>query len=195
MGKVDRLSKTFKASQDTINEWNMLYDNSLANSQGEFAQMLLDKWNSDDPAPKTEIKTIEKKLEPNQIVFNLSSAQLFAIRANVLSSKDFAEKQNKIIDSLLYGKPFLYFGNLYDPEFKNLWVRNIPITDKLTEEQKESAIRHNMAAFLVNMFLLHAIEGNLSARNVSAESIKAFIQKENANKKDADNKLNSKEDE
>lgn len=191
MGKVDRITKTFKASQETIDEWNLFYENSLANSQGEFAQLLLDKWNSEDPAPKTEIQTVEKQLEPNQVIINLTPAQLFAIRSNVTSSPHFAEKQNKIIDSLNGGRPFLYFGNLYDPEFKNLWVRNIPVTKEMTEEQKENAIRHNMAAFLVNMFLMHAIEGNLSVSNINAERIKAFI-KENTKKQQENEQIHRK---
>ena len=179
MAKKNRKSKTISGATETINWFDESFESSGANSQGEFLQRLLENWNQDEPAPKVETQTvtIEKELEQNQLLFNLSPAQAFAIRGNV-SSPGFAQKQNSLIDSLKGGSPFMYFGNLYDPAFQKLWVKNIVITKEMSEPEKEGAIKCNMSAFLVNMYLMHAIEGDVSASNINAASIKEFIGKE-----------------
>ncbi len=194
MEKIKFKSKTIKGAIETIDWFDKSCEASGANSQGEFLLKLLEKWNQDDPSPKVETKTvtIEKKLESNEILFKLSPEQLFAIRGNVLTP-EFAQKQNNIIDSLKRNPPFLYFGNLYDPIFRKLWVRNIVLTKEMNETEKEAAIKHNMIAFLVNMFIMHAIDGNLSNSNISAESIKNFIEKENLKQKQLKNTGNGKE--
>ncbi|WP_372648022.1 hypothetical protein [Draconibacterium sp.] len=172
-------SKTIQAARDTIILFNECNASSGANSQGEFLQMLLERWTQDDPAPKVEKETVtvEKELTKNQLLINLLPAQEFALRSNVLSP-DFAKRQNELIDTLKGTRPFLYFGSLYDPELQKLWVRNIVVTKQMTEAEKEAAIKHNMSAFLVNMYLMHAIDGNLSSISITADSIKEFIAKE-----------------
>ncbi len=155
------------------------FEASGANSQGEFITQLLEKWNAAEPPSNPEIKTVtvEKELQPNEIIVSLTPAQMFALRGTVLTFPDFAERQNEIIDSLNGSKPFLYFGNLYDPEFKKLWIRNIVITKTMSEPEKENVIKYNMGAFLINMFLMHIIEGNISETNINASNLKAFIRK------------------
>ena len=117
------------------------------------------------------------ELNDNEILLNLTPAQMFAIRETTLVDPNFAEIQNEIIDSLVpENKPFLYFGNLFEPEFQLLWVKNIPLTDDMTPEQREPAIRNNMAAFLLNMFLINFVEEKIDDSKATASSLKSFIQ-------------------
>ncbi|MEI7527169.1 MAG: hypothetical protein WCJ95_22655, partial [Mariniphaga sp.] len=119
--------------------------------------------------------------ESNEMILSLTPAQFFAINQTILS-EGFEATQNEILDSLTpENKPFFYFGNLYDEDFQTLWVRNIVRTKEMTESEKENAIRHNMAAYLVNMFMMHLIEGKISKTVVSAESLKAFLLEQNNN--------------
>ena len=123
------------------------------------------------------VKTSENKL--NEMQLSLTPAQLYALRENVLT-EGFAENQNDIIDSLTpANEPFLYFGNLFEPEFQSLWVKNIVLTDEMPEEEKETTIRHNMVSFLINMFLTHLIEGKIPDTSVTAKTLITFIQEQN----------------
>lgn len=123
------------------------------------------------------IRTLDSGLNKKDIVLSLSPVQVYALRETVLSKDNFAEGQNELIDSLIpENKPFLYFGNLFEPEFQLLWVKNIPLTDDMTPEQRESAIQHNMAAFLLNMFLTNFVEENIDDSKATASSLKSFIQ-------------------
>ncbi len=125
------------------------------------------------------VRTIEGNTEQNEMLLSLTPVQLYAIRETVLI-EEFAENKNEIIDSLNpENKPFLYFGNLFEPEFQSLWIRNIVLTDGMTQEEKENSIRHNMAAFLINMFLMNLIEGKVSCTPVTAENLKSYIQEHN----------------
>lgn len=129
------------------------------------------------PACNTSDLYLNRKLKDNEILLNLTPAQMFAIRETILSDPNFAENQNEIIDSLIpENKPFLYFGNLFEPEFQLLWVKNIPLTEDMTPEQRESAIQHNMAAFLLNLFLINFVEEKIDDSKVTASSLKSFIQ-------------------
>lgn len=124
------------------------------------------------------VRLIEGQSQQNEMILSLTSAQEHAIRETVLT-EGFAETQNEIIDSLNpENKPFLYFGNLFEPEIQSLWIRNIVLNDELPEDQKETAIRHNMAAFLINMFLMHLIEGKISETSVTAKTLITFIQEQ-----------------
>ena len=165
---------------DDIPYFDQSFQESGCSSQGEFMKKLLDKWNEPEKImqPKTEIRTIqiERELQTNEILFQLNPAQEYALRQTILSTPDFAEKQNEIIDSIKIGnRPFMYFGNLFAPEFQNVWLRSIPIDKEMSAEAKENAIRFNMSAFLVNMFMMHIIEGRITATKVDAESLKEFI--------------------
>lgn len=127
---------------------------------------------------KPVVIEIEPKLERNEILISLNPEQLFALRETVLSSEDFAAEHNILIDDLLSNnKPFLYFGKLYDTEFQGIWIKYQEITRYMTEEQKEHAVKHNMAAFLLNVFYRQLIEDNLSDSVVTAENLKEFIRK------------------
>ena len=126
-------------------------------------------------------KKSEDPLRPDEIVLSLTPAQLHAIRETV-SREGFAEEQNEILDDLKPDNtPFFYFGNLYESEFQMLWVRNIVLDEGMTQEQKETAIRHNMTAYLTNMFLMHLIEGKISKTSVNAEALKTFIREHDQN--------------
>jgi hypothetical protein len=175
---------TVRTSADTKEWFKNSFEASSANSQGDFLFKLLEKWNNDEPAREPEVKTItiEKNVQPNEILLKLTPLQLFALRGTVLSYPDFAERQNEIIDSLKRNKSFFYSSNLYDQDFHNVWIRNIVITKAMNEEQKESAIRHNMAAFLLNMLLVNIIDGNISSTRITAGMMKDFIRKQGSKK-------------
>ena len=177
MPKSKMRSTTFRLSEDGINYLNDTFDESGANSKGEFLTQLLDLWNEGRQEPEIKTVTVERNLAPEEILFSLSPSQLYGIRGTVLSSPDFAEKQNQVIDRLRSEKPFLYWGQLFEPEFQTLWIKNIPLTKTMSAEEKEKAIKHNMAAFLVNMFFVHLIEGKITDSQIDAESLKDFIHK------------------
>jgi len=133
---------------------------------------------TEDVPGEFSVRLIEGQSQQNEMILSLTPAQVHAIRETVLT-EGFAETQNEIIDSLNPdNKPFLYFGNLFEPEIQSLWVRNIVLNDELPEDQKETAIRHNMGAFLINMFLMHLIEGKISETSVTAKALIKFIQEQ-----------------
>lgn len=178
MTKANFGTTTIRSSVETQEFFKGLYEASGCNSQGEFLQKLCEKWNSPDETIEPVIRTVtvEKELLQSEIIMNLTAAQEYALRQTVLSSPDFAEQQNKIIDSLTAGeRPFLYFGNLFLPEFKSIWVKSIPLTKTMFPADREKAVKHNMSAFLINMFLTHIIEGRISATHVNADSLSEFI--------------------
>lgn len=174
------VNKNIRMAADDLPLFDQTFQESGCSSQGEFQRKLLEKWNEPEKIaePQTEIRTVhvEKQLLANEILLGLTPAQEYALRQTILSIPDFAEKQNEIIDSIKVGdRPFMYFGNLFAPEFQNVWVRSIPIVKTMTTGEKENAVRANMSAFLVNMFMMHIIEGRISATKVDAESLKEFI--------------------
>lgn len=181
MPKNTIASLTIRTASDIIDWFRQSFDGSGTSSQGEFLSKLLEKWNAQDnnagPQIKTETIEVEKQLQENELLINLSLAQMFALRGTVLGNPEFAQKQNEIIDRLKGNKPFLYSGELFSAEFKNIWIRNIVLTKAMTDEQKEAAIKFNMAAFLVNMFMVHLIEGNIDVSTIDAGKLKEFIAK------------------
>ncbi|SHF53326.1 hypothetical protein SAMN05444274_10695 [Mariniphaga anaerophila] len=187
MSKRNLRTVSIRMAQDAIEYLNSSFDESGANSKGEFIVQLLDKYNSAPSEPEVKTVTIEKPLQANELLIKLTPAQMFAIKGHILSTPDFAEKQNSIIDKLKGNAPLMYFGHLFDPELQKLWVRNIPIRKTMSEEEKETVVRHNMAAFLTNMFLSHLIEGNLGDSKINAKILKAFIQKSNMPAKENSN--------
>ncbi|WP_423129732.1 hypothetical protein [Gaoshiqia sp. Z1-71] len=172
---------TIRSSVD-VKEWfRESFEASGTNSQGEFLEKLLERWHREEPVQKAKVETIEvfrdREFSANEILMSLPPAQLFALRQTILSIPDFAEKQNEMIDSLSLGRPLFYFGNLYDKEFRSMWVRNTPIIKNMSDEERESAIKHNMYAFLLNMFSMHIVEGKLSCTKVTPDVLRDFIQK------------------
>lgn len=172
------VSRTWRTNPDRMNYYNQTFENSGVGTYEEFQMLLLDNYNKDDQ-PKIETRTVEvqKELQPNELIINLSSPELFALRGTILGTPIFAQTQNELIDRLKGKKPFLYSGELFSPEFKDIWVRNIVITKEMSAEQKEEAVKHNMAAFLRNMFMVHLIEGNISVSSIDAGQLKDFILK------------------
>lgn len=135
---------------------------------------------SEDVPSEFSVRLIEGNSQMNEMILSLTPAQLYAIRETVLT-EGFAEKNNEVTDSLNpENKPFLYFGSLFEPEFQLLWIRNIVLTDEMPEEEKEMAISHNMTAFLINMFLMHLIEGKISVTSVTAKTLITFIQEQDS---------------
>lgn len=181
---------TVRTSAETKDWFKNSFEVSSSNSQGEFLEKLLERWNNEAPAPEPEIVTVnierDRDLQQDEILLCLKPAQLFALRETVLTP-GFAEKQNTIIESLKGDRPWMNFSRLYEPEFLNLWTRNIVMTKTMTEAEKENAVRHNITAFLVNMFLVHIIEGNISPSMVNADNLKAFIIKTTPKKEIAPN--------
>lgn len=171
-------TKTLKMSQEDIEWWNDTFSVSNANSQGDFAHKLLERYNTEEQtAPEPEVITVfaDKELQENEIILSLTPAQLYALRGTVTSFPDYAERQNEIIDSLKGNAPFLYSGHLFDPEFKNIFVRNIPIKKDMPEADKQNAIKHNMTAFLINAFLVNFIDGKIKETRFTVHNLKAFI--------------------
>ena len=166
--------------EETEEVLKSVFEASEVLTMEEFLDNLIQKFNKPEKVNEAieETEAVKTPILPNEILLNLSPVQLYAIRETVLT-EGFAETQNEIIDSLNpENKPFLYFGNLFEPEIQSLWIRNIVLTDDLPEDEKETAIRHNMAAFLINMFLMHLIEGKISETSVTAKTLITFIQEQ-----------------
>ena len=179
MARSNQRSVTYRMNQDAIEYINNSFDASGANSKGEYIVKAVEFFNNSPLEPEVKTITIEKEkeLQSDELLLKLNPAQMYAIRGHVLSFPDFAEQQNEVIDSLKGKRPFLYGGYLYEPEFQALWVRNIPIVKNMSEAEKEKAIRHNMAAFLMNVFFVNIIEGNILKTAMNAQRLKNYIQK------------------
>jgi hypothetical protein len=175
---IKQVNTSIRMSADTKAYFDESFEASGANSKGEFITMMLERYNNPgDPVTVEKIVEVEKRTEQNEIFINLSPAQLFALRNTVLSGSDFAQKQNDIIDwyASKDNKPFLYPGSLFEPEFQSLWVKNKIITNQMTGEEKEAVIKFNMAAFLLNVFLMTLIKGEMPESLVDAVNLKAYI--------------------
>lgn len=119
---------------------------------------------------------VEKPLAENEILISLNPAQFFALRETVLSGENFAAKQNLLIDRIHNDdRPFFYFGKLFEPEFRTLWVRYQEVTKEMTEEEKNSALKNNMGAYILNFFLCHLVEGQILESDIDASILKDFI--------------------
>ena len=191
MANFTQVNTSIRMSQDSKDRFDLLFDASGANSKGEFVARLLDRYENpaaqepiekivevEKPVEVEKIIQVEKSLEVNQLLLTLTENELFALRETVLSSSDFAERQNELIDSLApENLPFFYFGNLYDLEFQELWKRNIVVTSKMSDEDREEAIKHNMAAFLINNFFLNLLSEKITVSLVTPGVMKEFIAK------------------
>jgi hypothetical protein len=160
-------------AQGTKEQFDYLFEESGANSKGEFFSMLLDRYENPPARKSTEkivevekpvevVKTIEveklveveKALEANQLLLTLSDAELFALRETVLSFSDFAERQNKVIDSFAPEREtWLDNSYQYCPEIHQLWRRFEPVGETMTEEEREKVVKSNIQSCLFNAFL------------------------------------------
>lgn len=195
MAKVNMVQITMRGNVETKDLFRELFESSGANSHGEFLQKLLETYaqvSEQPPVQQTRepnIIEVEKPLAENQMILNLNPLQFFALRQAVLSSPDFAEQQNIIIDSLKRGKPWYYAGNLYDVEFVNAFLRNVSLS-KAAPEEREKIITLNMAAFLINFFMMNAIDENITTIKLKASQLKAFVKKQIEEKKKSEQPIN-----
>ena len=193
MANTTQLNTNIRMTQDTKELFDTLFEESGANSKGEFVSMLLDRYENppienpiekiievEKPIEVEKLVEVEKQLQANQLLLTLSDAELFALRETVLSFSDFAERQNKLIDLLLpENKPFIGGRVMYSPEIFALWVRNRPISKKMNETEIDKTIRFNMGAFLRNMFLLALVDDKIAESLVTPEILMEFIQRQN----------------
>lgn len=178
-----QVTNAFRTSLEDKHYIDQDFEASGASSRGEYYVGLVNFKNAQPEAPATieveRIVEVARKHDTNEISLILSPAQMFALRNTVLSTSDFAQEQNRVIDNLSTGKrPFMYFGSLFEPEFQSLWIRNKVVTDKTPAEEKEAAIKFNMSAFLLNMFFTNLIEGRISESLVTAETLQSFIKRQ-----------------
>ena len=136
---------------------------------------MCERWNSDEPQPVVKTEFIERQLQQSEILLSFQPAHLYALRGTVTSFANFAECQNEIIDFLKGDRPFKYSGNLFDPEFQKLFIKNTPIKKETSEADKEAAIKHNMSAFLINAFLVNFLEGKIKETGLSVNNLREFI--------------------
>lgn len=116
------------------------FEASEANTMEEFLDNLIQKFNKPEKViePIQETENVQARIEPNEMLLSLTPVQVYAIRETVLSA-GFAEDQNEIIDSLNYKKPGnYYYGQISEPDFESLWVRNIVFADGMTPEEKRN---------------------------------------------------------
>ena len=179
---------SLRMAQGTKEQFDYLFEESGANSKGEFLSMLLDRYENPPKSKPTEkvvevekpvevVKTVEveklveveKALEANQLLLTLSDAELFALRETVLSFSDFAEKQNEVIDSFSPEHDSIFaLSHLYSPEIFQMWRRFELISDTATEEERERAVKTNIPSCLFNAFLfLHFISERSQGINES----------------------------
>jgi preprotein translocase subunit SecA len=163
---------SLRMAQGTKEQFDYLFEESGANSKGEFFSMLLDRYENPPKSKPTEkvvevekpvevVKTVEveklveveKALEANQLLLTLSEAELFALRETVLSFSDFAERQNEVIDSFRRNT-WIGSSRQYSPEIEQLWRHFEPISETTTDEEREKIVKSNILSCLFNAFLL-----------------------------------------
>ncbi|WP_343334195.1 hypothetical protein [Draconibacterium aestuarii] len=154
------------------------FEESNFDSKGEYLESLFDKANDDEPTVEIEevekVIEVEKKLKSNQLLITLTPAQQFVLREHVTRSPDFAQEQNRVIEKLA-NKPWWASNDVYKPEFQELWIRNIELDENMEESERQDAIKHNMSAFIINMFLVRLISNDLDESEVRVEDIETFI--------------------
>ena len=177
---IKLMNVSIRMNAETKLYFNQTFENSGASSLVEFIGMLLEKFNADtEPQTIEKVVEIERRHEENELSVKLTHAQYWALRNTVLSTNDFAESQNSVIDNLAMGnRPFLYFGNLFDQEFQSLWIRSRPFSDKTTPGEALESIKFNMSAFLVNMFFTNLIENRISETLVTGETLKRYLKEQ-----------------
>ncbi len=169
MANSVQVNTSIRMSQDTKDFFDSLFNESGANSKGEFMAILLDRFENPPKSKPTEkiievekLVEVEKDLEANQLLLTLSDAELFALRETVLSFSDFAERQNKIIDSFApEHDSFFAERHLHSPEIHQLWRRFEPISETMTDEEREIVIKSNIPSCLFNAFLGHVLNPDL----------------------------------
>ena len=172
MVNTTQANTNIRMSQSTKELFDQIFEESGSNSKGEFIALLLDRYDN-PPAGKTieknvevekpvevekvveveKLVEVEKQLQANQLILSLSDAELFALRETLLSFNDFAERQNKVIDS--FGrKSWIGSTRHYSPEIDQLWRHFEPIGEDMTDQEREAVIKSNIPSCLFNAFLL-----------------------------------------
>lgn len=182
MANEKKVVKTIRMTAEVDEKFEAAFEESNFDSKGEYLESLVDQANNDEPTVEVEEVEIEveKKLEPNQLLLSLTPAQQFILREHVTRDPRFAQEQNRMIDKLS-NKPWYATSDIYKPEFQELWVRNIELNEKMEESEKEEAIKHNMGAFILNMFLLQLINYDFQETEVKIKDIEAFIEEQSFN--------------
>jgi hypothetical protein len=160
-------------SKDTKDQFDSLFNESGANSKGEFIALLLENYANPEAGKTTEkiievekpievVKTVEveklveveKELEANQILLTLTNPQYCALKETILSFSDFAEEQNRRIDKLAPEHDGIFAeSHLYSSEIYQLWRRFEPISDNIMDEEREKITKSNISSCLFNAFL------------------------------------------
>ncbi len=173
MANLVQANINIRMSPETKEYFDASFEASGANSKGEFIFNLLEHYNNPQKSPAIEkivevekpvnvekiveverVVEVEKGLESNQVLLTLTDSQLFALRETILSFTDFAERQNKIIDSFSpENKTWMDDRDKFSPEFFQMWGRFEPIIEDMTEEERERIIKLNIPSCLLNSFL------------------------------------------
>ena len=163
---------------------------SGSNSKGDFLKSLLDLYfdsqeekqpaqaKAQEPAqPQTIEKIIEKERElaENEILLSLNPAQLFALKETILGNPKFITAWNEEIEKMKNGNsPFLYFGNLCNTEFGCIWNE----FQELKSDDDLETLKQNIAAELLNSYMVRIIEGEIEYSIVTPRILKEFIKGE-----------------
>ena len=163
--------------EETQEIFKTSFETSDSKSPEEFFDQLLLNFNElksiDEPETIVTDKPVCEKLKENEIALYLTPAQNFALREAVLS-KDFVLNQNKALDVEIKGD--FWSGTIFlQPEFKPLFVRNIVLTDEMNETEKENSIRHNVVAFIVNLFFMRLLYEGYDSISVTPKVLKSFV--------------------
>jgi hypothetical protein len=180
-----------RMSQSTREIFDHLFEESGSNSKGEFMAKLLDRYDNPTISKPTEkiveverLVEEEKQLQANQLIISLSDSEFFVLKETVLSFNDFAERQNKIIDSFAPEHDSIFaLKHLYSPEIYQLWRRFEPINESMTINEREKVVKSNFTSCLFNAFLfLHFIQERSEGINeslVTPRIIREFIKQHN----------------
>jgi len=174
------------------NEVKDMFEDSFrisgSSSKGEFLSNIIDAYNAslDDPTPtavltpaQTQIteKVIEKEreLKENEILLSLNPAQFFTLKETVLANPKFVTVWNEHIKKMKDGdSPFLYFGNLCDKDYGCIWNE----FKELESNEDLTTLKSNMAAELINSYMVRIIEGEIDYSVVTPKLLKKFIKEE-----------------
>lgn len=197
MATTPQTPLTVRVSSEIKENFESAFEESGFSSKGDFLNKLLSAYYeslepqkpSDPAAPAVKQEVVEKivevekerSLQENEILLSLNPAQLFVLRENFMRNPSLAAGWNSEIEKFKSGKaPFLYFGNLCNAEYGCIWNEFV---DMQSPEDQE-ALKRNMAAELLNYYMVQIVEGNIPHSVITPRILKDFIRDQKAKQTD-----------
>jgi hypothetical protein len=179
---------SIRVSDELQRNFDNTFQNSDADTKAEFLKMMLSRFLAPKEV-KTEVQTIEaepkiieknvikeveRELAENEILFALNPVHLFALRETLLHDQ-YIKKTNDFIEHVNAGKdPYSIFtkANVFSGAYAGDIIK---LGDNVEDEE---VMKSNMAALLINVFMVAVIQEDFSwiGTPVTHKMLKAFKQ-------------------